>query len=59
MNCGKTMESLSSTDVELYNSSLDGDIEGVIAALARGGRVTFRKPHLGATPLFAAAACGH
>ena len=26
-------------DVKLYNSSLDGDLEGVVDALAQGGRV--------------------
>ena len=50
---GKTMESLSSSDVKLFNSSLDGDTEGVIAALAQGGRVTVRHPQ-GFTPFLTA-----
>ena len=44
------MEGLSSSDAELFNSSVHGDIEGVIAALAQGGRVTVRNPQ-NATPL--------
>ena len=36
------MESVSTWDVKLFISSLDGDIEGVIAALTQGGRVTVR-----------------
>ena len=41
---GKAMEGFSSLDVELYDSSGYGDIEGVIAALSQGGRVTVRHP---------------
>ena len=52
------MESLSTWDAKLFNSSFDGDIEGVIAALAQGGRVTVRNPQ-GFTPLLAAAQYGH
>ena len=52
------MESVSTSDAKLYNSSFDGDIEGVIAALAQGGRVTVRSPQ-GWTPLLAAALKGH
>ena len=52
------MESLSSSDVKLFNSSLDGDTEGVMAALAQWGRVTVRSPE-GFTPLLTAARHGH
>ena len=52
------MERISSWDAKLFNSSLNGDIEGVIAALAQGGRVTVRNPE-GSTPLLAAAQIGH
>ena len=48
------MESISSSDEKLYNSSASGDIEGVISALAQGGRVTVRSPE-GFTPLLIAA----
>ena len=48
------MESISSSDEKLYNSSASGDIEGVISALAQGGRVTVRSPD-GFTPLLIAA----
>ena len=50
--------SISSADATLFNSSHHGDIEGVMAALAEGGRVTFRSPQ-GFTPLLAAAQNGH
>ena len=52
------MESVSIFDVTLYNSSLYGDIEGVIAALAQGARVAVRSPD-GFTPLLVAAQSGH
>ena len=52
------MESKSSSDAKLYNSSASGDIEGVITALAQGGRVTPRS-HDGFTPLLIAAQEGH
>ena len=52
------MESLSTWDAKLFNSSFDGDIEGVIAALAHGGRVTVRSPK-GFTPLLFAANRGY
>ena len=52
------MESSSTSDAELFNSSFYGDIRGVISALAQGGRVTLRNPQ-GATPLLAAAKNGH
>ena len=48
------MESLSTADMKLYISSVSGDMEGVLAALAQGGRVTMRSPN-GYTPLLAAA----
>ena len=51
------MESVSTSDAILYNSSLHGDLEGVIAALAQGGRVTVSLN--GYTPLLAAAGEGH
>ena len=53
-----TMESTTEFDEKLFNSSLDGDIEGVIAALTQGGRVTIRNSQ-GFTPLLAAADNGH
>ena len=52
------MESVSRSDVKLWNCSLDGDKEGVIAALAQGGRVAVRGPQ-GFTPLLVAAQNGH
>ena len=52
------MESASSSDVKLFNSSLDGDTEGVMAALAQWGRVTVRSPE-GYTPFLVAAQNGH
>ena len=52
------MESVSYWDMVLFNSSVSGDIEGVMAALAQGGRVTVRSPG-GGTPLLAAAVAGH
>ena len=52
------MEGVSTLDVKLLNSSFDGDIEGVMAALAQGGRVTARN-HQGFTPLLAAADNGN
>ena len=48
------MECLSISDAKLLNSTSDGDIEGVMAALAQGGRVTVTNPH-GVTPLIVAA----
>ena len=44
------MEGASFSDVKLFNASNHGDIEGVIAALSQGGRVTVRNPQ-NATPL--------
>ena len=52
------MESPSTWDKMLFNSSCLGDIEGVIAALAQGGRVTVRSPE-GYTPFLVAAQNGH
>ena len=52
------MANVSTSDANLFNSSLHGDIEGVIAALAQGDRVTMRNPQ-GATPLLVAAQFGH
>ena len=48
----------SASDEKLLESSASGDIDGVVAALAEGGRVTVRN-HRGATPLFLAALVGH
>ena len=42
----------------LFDSSFDGDIAGVIAALAQGGKVNMRSPQ-GFTPLLVAARNGH
>ena len=44
--------------MKLYNSSVDGDLEGVVDALAQGGRVSMRNPQ-GFTPLSAAAQKGN
>ena len=52
------MEGVSILDANLFHSSFHGDKEGVMAALAQGGRVTMRN-HQGDTPLLAAAAYGH
>ena len=52
------MERTNDFDVMLLDSSLDGDMEGVMAALAQGGRVAVRNPQ-GFTPLLAAAQNGH
>ena len=53
------MESVNTiVDVKLYNSSSNGDLEGVVVALAQGGRVAMRSPQ-GATPLLVAAQNGH
>ena len=52
------MESLLTIDEKLLNSSLAGDLEGVMVALAQGGKVTMRCPQ-GFTPLLAAAQNGH
>ena len=48
----------STMDKKLLICSNNGDIEGVMAALAQGGRVTMRTPQ-GWTPLLAAARHGH
>ena len=52
------MESVSIWDVKLYSSSFNGDIDGVMTALAQGGRVAMRNPQ-GFTPLIAAASDGY
>ena len=52
------MESVNNIDAKLYNSSLNGDLEGVVDALAQGGRVEMRNPG-GFAPLYAAAQNGH
>ena len=52
------MDGVSSLDVKLYDAAFDGDIEGVIAALAHGGKVTVKNPQ-GFTPLMAAVQEGH
>ena len=44
--------------MKLYYSSSLGDLEGVVDALAQGGRVAMRSPQ-GFTPLLAAAQNGH
>ena len=40
----------SANTIELFKSSLNGDLEGVMAALAQGGRVAVTTPD-GFTPL--------
>ena len=52
------MESANAMDVRLFKSSFRGDLEGVMNALAQGGRVAMRSPE-GATPLLVAAQEGH
>ena len=52
------MQSVNYFDAKLYNSSSCGDFEGVVDALAQGGRVTVRN-HQGYSPLLAAAQEGH
>ena len=51
------MERVNTVDEKLYNSSCRGDLGGVLAALAQGGRVEMRN-HQGFSPLLAAAQCG-
>jgi len=52
------MESANTVDEKLYISSFYGDLEGVVDALAQGGRVSVRN-FQGGTPLLAAAQSGH
>ena len=52
------MESPNTIDVKLHDSSLCGDLKGVLVALAQGGRVAMRNPQ-GFSPLIAAAQNGH
>ena len=52
------MASANNIDVKLFESSVDGDLEGVVDALTQGGRVSVRNPQ-GFTPLSAAAKYGH
>ena len=52
------MESANTVDQKLFDLSVDGDLEGVVDALAQGGRVAVRSPQ-GFTPLLAAARNGH
>ena len=51
------MESVNNIDEKLFYSSVEGDLEGVVDALAQGGRVSVR--NTGGTPLIAAAQNGH
>ena len=52
------MESVSDIDVKLFDSSLRGDLEGVVDALAQGGRVAMRN-YQGLSPLLISAQNGH
>ena len=52
------MESENYFDAKLFKSSLLGDLEGVVDALAQGGRVAVRGLE-GGTPLLVAAQNGH
>ena len=52
------MEGARSVDMKLIISSQNGDIEGVMAALSQGGRVTVRSTQR-LTPLLVAAQNGH
>ena len=47
------MENVKNYDAKLFNSSKNGDLDGVVAALAQGGRVSVRHPQ-GFTPLLGA-----
>ena len=52
------MASANNIDEKLFKSIFYGDLEGVVDALAQGGRVAMRNPQ-GGTPLLAAAQNGH
>ena len=52
------MEGASTLSAKLFSSALAGDIDGVIAALSQGGKVTVRNTQ-GYTPLLAAVQKGH
>ena len=53
------MEGVNIVDEVLFESSRNGDLEGVMAALAQGGRVAVRmKKYQGHSPLSAAAQNG-
>ena len=52
------MERANDSDSKLFNSSTFGDIEGLISALAQGGRVAVMDSD-GFTPLIVAACHGH
>ena len=52
------MERTNEYDKKLFSSSLVGDMKGVMAALAQGGRAAWRNDQ-GFTPLLAAAKKGH
>ena len=51
------METADDLGVDLFNSSLHGDLEGVMAALSKGGQVSWKSSG-GVTPLYAAAWSG-
>ena len=51
------MESVNNIDMKLLGFSFRGDLEGVVDALAQGGRVAAR--NRGFTPLLVAAQAGH
>ena len=51
------MESVNNIDMKLLGFSFRGDLEGVVDALAQGGRVAARDPRF--TPLLLAAQEGH
>ena len=53
------MEIPNSFDAKLVISTLNGDVEGVMAALAQGGRVTIKQAPHGFTPLLSAADDGY
>ena len=52
------MESVNNINAKLLSSSIRGDLEGVVDALAQGGRVAMRN-YQGYSPLLAAAQNGH
>ena len=52
------MEGVNTINVKIFNSSVNGDLQGVVDALAQGGRVAVRNDQ-GMAPLLVAAKYGH
>ena len=57
-NTAEMQSAITNADKKLFSSSLCGDLEGVVDALAQGGRVAARHSE-GATPLLVVAQNGH